>query len=161
MPPSVSKMFCCVVFDGGSVEHVHLVDVGGAAGVTDRFGDAVEAFVRNSSHENVPTPEETPALMLDGTQFELLRVNGVEQSLPAHALTIDPPRLRRELARVESEPMGPALDHSHDDAGLLEQLQVSGDRGLRHAEIPSGGADRQRSLAQPLDDPTTDRVRES
>jgi osmotically inducible protein OsmC len=57
--------------------------------------------------------------------------------------------------------MGSAVDHSYDDAGLLEQLEVPRDRRLRDAEIPGSAADRGGSVAEPLDDLAADRVRES
>jgi len=54
--------------------------------------------------------------------------------------------------------MRPALDHARHHAGLLQHLQVLGDRGLRHPEATGGLTDRRRTFGETLDDATTDRV---
>jgi hypothetical protein len=53
-----------------------------------------------------------------------------------------------------------AIDHARDHVGLLEQLQMSRDRRLGDAEVPSELADRAWAAAQPLDDLPPDRMRE-
>src|SRR5829696_1668400 len=61
---------------------------------------------------------------------------------------------------LEREPMGAAVDHPRQDAGLLEHLQVPGDGGLRHPK-PSGDiTDRRRTSGQTLHDAAANRVRE-
>ena len=68
-------------------------------------------------------------------------VDDVEQAPPQGALAIHPVGRLAEHAGLEREPVRPALDHARDDARLLQDLQVLGDRGLGHAEA-AGGFDR-------------------
>ena len=79
---------------------------------------------------------------------------------PQRALVIDPVGRDVQHVGLERQPVRPALDHAPDDAGLLQHLQVLGDRGLRHAEAAGGLADRRRTLGEALDDAAADRVRE-
>ena len=65
-----------------------------------------------------------------------------------------------EHVGLEREPVRPALDHAGDDAGLLQHLQVLGDRGLGHPEAGGGFADGRRAGGEAFDDAAADRVRE-
>jgi len=54
----------------------------------------------------------------------------------------------------------PALDHAADDAGLLQDLQVLGDRRLGDVEAAGDFANARRAGGKPFDDLAADRVRE-
>ena len=85
-------------------------------------------------------------------------VDNVEQAPPEGALAIHPVGRLAEHVGLEREPVRPAVDHAPDHPGLLQHLQVLGDRGLGHAEAGGGVADRGRAFGQPLDDAAADRV---
>ena len=87
-------------------------------------------------------------------------VDDVEQAPPEGALAIHPVGRLAEHVGLEREPVRPALDHARHDAGLLQHLQVLGDRGLRHPEAAGGLADRRRTFGEALDDAAADRMRE-
>src|ERR1700751_5281146 len=56
--------------------------------------------------------------------------------------------------------MRPALDHAPHDPAVLQHPQVLGDRGLGHPEAGGGTTDGRGAFGEPLDDSTTDWVRE-
>ena len=87
-------------------------------------------------------------------------VDDIEQAAPQGALAIHPVGRLAEHVGFEREPVGPALDDARHDAGLLQDLQVLGDRRLGHAEAAGGVTDRRRACGQALDDAAADRVRE-
>ena len=87
-------------------------------------------------------------------------VDDVEQASPARPLGIHPVGGPLERPRVEREPVRAPVDHADDDAGLLEHLQVLGDRRLGDREVPGRLGDGGRALREPLDDPAADRMGE-
>ena len=62
-------------------------------------------------------------------------IDDVEHALPEGALAIHPLGGLLERLGLEREPVRAAVDHAGDDARLLQDLQVLGDRGLGDAEV--------------------------
>ena len=87
-------------------------------------------------------------------------VDYVQQAAPEGALAIHPSgRLAERLGLGVS--VGAPVDRAGDDAGLLEHLQVLGDRGLGDAEAGRDVPDRRRPGGEALDDAAADRVGEA
>src|SRR5947199_7587972 len=59
------------------------------------------------------------------------------------------------------ESVRPALDYPADDARLLQNLEVLGDRRLGHLEVTGDFTDGCRTGGEAFDNPAADRIRES